>query len=400
MQSGEPGSSGDRSAWFMFVAAASERVVFEATSPNPSIRLTVYIDATPQTPPTFADLVPVAGNPREVDVAPSYDKLVFETTAGTAYFVAMEGWSHSGAAYTLRWRRAELARLLWQHDSGAITIWTVDGAGTLVSHHVFGPFSGWQAVKIAVGPDRRTRVLWRHTSGTISLWTLDTDGNLAGSVVTGPFAGWTASDMVIRSDGDIHLAWTHTNGSLALWKLWPNGSFASSVVYGPYPGWQPLGIAVDSDLTRRILWQGNTGAIGLWSEPLPYGSPSNFGLYGPFTGWTPVDLAAGLADRSARVLWRHSSGAVGLWRQLPNGSVNSTAHGPFPGWKAVAIAVSRSRDGFGDVAWLDKASRVLWRHTNGAIALWKTAEMGALLSSFTYGPFPGWTVIDVTAGPE
>ena len=234
-QTGEPGSNGQASVWFKFVAPLSERVVFHTAGSSFDTRLTVYLDPTPQTPPTFADLVQVASGHEEYGPAED-SKLVLETTAGTAYFVSVEGWA-GDTTFTLHWRRAELSRLLWRHTNGSITIWTVDGAGTIVSHPTYGPFSGWQAVRLAVGPDRQTRVLWRHSNGVIAIWTLDTAGNIVANPTYGPYAGWTVSDLAIPWHGEINVAWTHTNGSIALWELVPDASdYWSSYLYRPLPG--------------------------------------------------------------------------------------------------------------------------------------------------------------------
>ena len=396
-QFGEPGWADVPSVWFKFVAPTSERLVFHTTGSSFETLPTIYVDATPETPVTFADLVPVATAP-----VSGSSRVVLETTAGTVYFIAVEGWPSGDSSFTLHQRRAELSRLLWRHTSGAITIWTVDGAGTIVSNPRYGPFSGWEPVKIVVGPDGRTRVLWRHTSGLITIWTLDTAGNIVSHPTHGPRAGWIASDMVIRADGEIQLAWTRPDGALSVWRMPSDASVQwSGLAYGPYTGWQPLGIAVDRYLTRRTLWRGGSGTIGLWSEAESYGAPS-FAVYGPYAGWTPVDIAAG-SDEAARILWRHSSGAFGLWRQLPNGNISTASYGPYAGWEAMAVATAnispaydpRMAPDYGDVY-----SRILWRHTNGGIALWKTGILGNLVASFTYGPFPGWTVVDIAAGPE
>jgi len=48
----------------------------------------------------------------------------------------------------------------------------------------------------------------------------------------------------------------------------------------------------------------------------------------------------------------------------------------------------------------DIYSRFLWRHADGSAALWSMTSAGALSRSSAHGPHPGWTVIDVAAGPE
>ncbi len=125
-------------------------------------------------------------------------------------------------------------------------------------------------------------------------------------------------------------------------------------------------------------------------------------MYGPFAGWTPLDITAG-SDETARILWRHSSGAAGLWWHLPNGSVSAASYGPYAGWEVMAVAVASISPAYSPSIspdYGDVYSRILWRHTNGAIALWKTGTLGDLVTNFAYGPFAGWTIVDIAVGPE
>jgi hypothetical protein len=379
------------SIWFKFTVAIAERVVFDTIGSANDMFVAVYADTTPLTPASFTQLSSVAGTN-----APGPGRVVFTATPGNVYYVAVDASYGAVGSFTLNWRRAELTRLLWRHSDGSIAIWRIDSGGTIVSHPIFGPFSGWEAMRLAVGPDRKTRILWRHTSGLVSLWTLGAADTLEGHRTFGPFDGWTVSDLAIPSDGNIHLAWRHDNGAHGLWVMTPDASsVTSSTSYGPYAAWHPVAIGVDSDFTRQILWRTDNGAISVWHEPAPYGSPSSFLGFGPYTGWTPVDLAAG-HDWSARILWRHSTGAVGLWRLAPGGTVLAASYGPYDGWEGVALALPNVSP-----TWGDFHPRILWRHSGGGIALWKTSVVGdTVTSKFSYGPFTGWTAIDVAVGPE
>jgi len=385
----------DPSVWFRFTAPSTGRWVLEVTSPTISPELIVFVDSTPQTPPLIGELSQV-GIVRPDSTFLSDDRVVLETEAGKTYFVAVHG--RDPGLFTLTWRPAHLSRILWKHSTGMITIWTVDDSGTIVSHPTYGPFSGWQPTRLAVDNDGDTRVLWRHESGLATLWRLDASGLIAASPVFGPHADWTVADVTISGyHGDVHLMWRSDWGGIAIWHMSEDAdSITSSAAYGPYAGWDPLGIAVDGDVNRRVLWQGNAGVIGLWKQAWPYSTVNDFGLAGPFDGWTPMDLAAGSSDDSTRLLWQHSTGAAGLWR-LHYGGVDSTTYGPFPGWQAIALAVPNldwSLD-YGDTY-----SRVLWRHASGAIALWKTGSTGTLARSFIFGPYSGWSVVDVAVGPD
>jgi hypothetical protein len=390
-QEGETiGSHG--SVWFKFTAPAAGRWVLNVTGDTTEPELIVFVDQTPATPPSFNDLQKV-GFVSPESTSFSDDHVVLEAAAGATYFVAVHG---PEDGFELTWRRAELSRVLWRHTSGAITIWTVDDAGVILSHPTYGPFDGWEVVKLVADNDGFSRVLWRHTTGLTTLWKLDPAGAIVANPVYGPYAGWRATDVAASAMGPIHLAWTTTAGHLAMWEMPVEAdSILSRAAFGPYAGWQPLAIAVDGDLFRRTLWQSATGAVGLWKESWPYDNVDHFGLTGPFANWSAIDIAATDVDESTRVLWRHTTGAAGVWRQLHDGTLTSAVYGPFAGWQPDAIALSQAvRD------YQDHYSRVLWRHTNGAISLWKLGSTGNLVKSFVYGPFSGWTVVDLTVGPE
>jgi hypothetical protein len=390
-QESEP-SFHDASVWFRFTAPAAGRWVLDVTGDTTEPELVVFVDQTPATPPSFGDLQDV-GYVSPDSTFLSDDHVVLDAAAGTTYFVAVQG---PEDGFQFAWRHAELSRVLWRHTSGAIAIWTVNDAGAIVSHPTYGPFDGWQAVKLAVDKDGYNRVLWQHTSGLAMLWKVDGAGAIVASSVYGPYAGWRAADLAAAAYGPIHLAWTSTNGGLAVWEMPAEAdSVVSSAAFGPYAGWQPLGIAVDGDLIRRILWQGTTGAAGLWKEFWPYSTVYDFVLMGPFAQWSAVDVAAGDVDESTRVLWRHQTGAAAIWRQLHDGTTNTASYGPFAGWQPEAIAVSQA-----DHWYQDNDSRVLWRHTSGAIALWKIGAAGALVKSVVFGPFSGWSVVDLAVGPD
>ena len=390
-QEGEP-IAPHGSVWFKFTAPATGRWVFDVSGSTTSPELVIFIDTTPATAPSFDDLEDV-GYVSPQSTFRSADHVVLAATSGTTYYVAVHGPEDT---FTFSWRRAVLSRVLWQHTSGAITLWTVDDAGTIVSHPTYGPFAGWQAIKLVVDKDGYSRVLWRHASGITTLWKVDAAGAIVASPVYGPYDGWTATDVATTALGQVHLAWTSASGVIAVWEMPADAdTVVSSATYGPYAGWQPLAIAVDGDLIRRILWQSATGAVGLWKEFWPYAGVADFGLTGPFASWNAIDIAATDVDESTRVLWRHQTGAAGLWRQLHDGTLNIVSYGPFSGWQPEATALSQATPDYEDVY-----TRILWRHSGGAISIWKTDAAGALVKSFVYGPFAGWSVVDIAAGPE
>jgi hypothetical protein len=398
-QEGEDGFEWDRSVWFTFVAPATERLTFELDSSVGHAELRFYRLIDTGQPASFENLDEI---PRGFDgEGTQHDegRFVIGAVAGTAYYASVQ----TGAieeSYALTWRRAYLARVLWRHTNGAASLWTVDGGGAIVASTIYGPFAGWEPQRLVVGPFGTSLMLWKHTAGAISIWHVDTGGNIVSSHLWGPFAGWSVARMAARTDGfdDLALTWTRTDGAVSIWRLVGDGSFVkSSAIYGPYAGWTPSAIAVDTEITRHLLWTSAAGAAGWWSMPSPYTYDGVITtVHGPYAGWSPHGLAAGSPDDSSRLLWRHTSGAAGLWLRDASGNITTTtAFGPFAGWQPVTLAVPTVYPDYGD-----NHTRVLWRHTNDSAAVWSVTASGELLKSFVYGPFAGWTAIDVAAGPE
>ena len=323
--------------------------------------------------------------------------------AGATYYITVHTADIYQLSYALSWRRAHLVRVLWRHTSGAASVWQVDGDGTIIHSAIYGPFAGWEPYRLVVGFGGSSLLLWKHVNGSISIWQLAPDGSLLAHRVFGPFHGWSITDLSVATwDYILSLIWTRTDGALSRWRRVTEGSRLDdwqelySHVYGPYPGWTPAADAVDSEGSGHVLWTTAAGVAGLWS--INWGDFNDVGasVQGPYAGWTPHALTAGSPDVSSRLLWRHTSGAAGLWHRDASGNLTTTsAFGPFAGWEPVTLAVPTIRPEYGD-----NDTRVLWRHTNGSAAVWSVTAAGQLLKSFAYGPFAGWTAIDVAAGPE
>jgi hypothetical protein len=386
-EAGEPWPTNlePRSVWFKWVAPSSDRIVLETADATFRSRLVVYADSTPQTPPSLESLERVAQGEAFWDNKNS--KAIFTADAGRTYLIAVSNsYQHEAGTFRLLMRRGELTRALWRHTSGAISLWSVDTSGQIVSAPQYGPFAGWEALRLGVAPDGTTRVLWRNVTGSISLWHLNGDGSLAGSRVFGPYAGWEVSDLAIDVGGAIHLSWRHSSGALGLWHMAPSGSIESSLVFGPYPGWHV--VALSAGPVRHTLWRGASNTTGLWTQYDSYGAPY-VTVHGPGAAWTPVDVAP-FVHNQAWILSRAPDGAAKVWSS-PSAA---GSYGPYPGWLAVAVTAPNVFDA-------DTGARILWKTDDGRAAIWHVHNAAEPpVRNFAYGPFPGWTVIDVAAGPD
>jgi hypothetical protein len=274
------------------------------------------------------------------------------------------------------------SRVLWEKNTGEIMLWTVNAAGTITTQRNYGPFAGWRATAIAAnttpGADNGTRILWQHSSGAIGLWSVDAVGAVNSSPTYGPYAGWDALNIAVGGDNQTRILWQNSNGSVGLWTLSAvTGSavVSYSPIYGPFAGWSVADVAVSSDNTTHLLWRQSNGAVGLWSINTA-GTVSYSPVFGPYAGWSALGVDVG-GDNKARLLWQHSSGQMGLWSVDSAGGVSySPVYGPYAGWSASGIAVSS-----------DNGSRVLWRNDDGAMSLWTLDAAGAVVTTSAYGPY-------------
>jgi hypothetical protein len=60
--------------------------------------------------------------------------------------------------------------------------------------------------------------------------------------------------------------------------------------------------------------------------------------YGAYWGWTPESISIDTADRT-RLLWRHTNGAVSIWMVSPTlAGITSQVYGPYFGFDPGAAA--------------------------------------------------------------
>jgi hypothetical protein len=118
--------------------------------------------------------------------------------AAAASFGPFPGWT--AKAYH------DSGRLLWQHDSGKASLWTV-ADGQYVGHRDYGPYTDWTAQDAGPG-----YLLWSDAAGLASLWTLDDSNQFTGHRYYAPHAGWTAvSYTEVPGDG-ARMLWASSGG--------------------------------------------------------------------------------------------------------------------------------------------------------------------------------------------
>lgn len=246
------------------------------------------------------------------------------------------------------------AYLLWAGRDRTASVWSVDMAGGEDRHREFGPFPGWEARTLAVGPDGVLRVLWAGADGAAALWSLREEGLREGaapeSLVCGPYAGWAAVSLAVGPDGQALLLWTRADGAASVWRVGADG-LAQQTEHGPYEGWSAVAVAAGQDGAIRLLWKSAGGYASLrdfpgGGEASGGAGPDNHGqgdhgqtVHGPFEGWTPAAVAQG-ADGQPHLLWRYNGGGLAsVWRLAGADGVGHREYGPYAGWTPVALAL-------------------------------------------------------------
>jgi hypothetical protein len=154
--------------------------------------------------------------------------------------------------------------------------------------------------------------------------------------------------------------------------LWRNGSGLSS--------WNMFGSSAGSTIfsSGAVTWQGQT--------------------LNPDASWSVAGNGDFNGDGFSDLLWRQSSGALSLWH-MHGSQVASSATVTYQG-NAIAPDVSWSIAGIGDFNGNGKAD-MLWRQSNGTIALWLMNDSSVTSSSaITYqgnalNPDASWKVVEV-----
>lgn len=241
----------------------------------------------------------------------------------------------------------------------------------------------------------RTDVFWRRADGANVIW--DYTGSLpmdfAATFLPGVDGSWDALiARDINGDSKADVVWfQQSTGTLALW-LMDSPSVIGSTVFpasvGPGSSWQVAGVGdLDNDSRGDILWRnGATGEVLAWymRSNGTIDQTLSFGAMGP---WKIVDVADVDGDWIGDIIWLASdAGQVAIWKMHPNG--NYTAW--FPG--SVGAASGWDSSWVGDFDG-DGRSDILWRHTDGTVAVWYMNGPDIAGAQFLPGvPLADWSV--------
>ncbi len=192
-------------------------------------------------------------------------------------------WSVAGTADFSGDRNADV---LWRQSSGALALWSMNGASVTSSSALtyqgnqLAPDASWSVAGVGdFNGDGKADLVWRQNSGALSLWTMDGSAVSSSSAITSqgnvvaPDASWSVAGVGdFNGDGHADLLWRQNTGSVAIWSM--NGSSINSSAPITYQG---NAVAPDSSWSvveigdflgtggSDILWrQSTTGALSEW----------------------------------------------------------------------------------------------------------------------------------------
>jgi hypothetical protein len=171
-------------------------------------------------------------------------------TKGNGYYPnPPQGWHVVGTGdFNVRGK----SDILWQHDTGVLAIWNLDHTGTTpISESVVTtnppnarwPGPDWHALGSGHFYDAdNCEILFQHTSGQVAIWTVNgnTTTGRGGNLPQNPGREWHVVGVGdYNGDGKSDILWQHDSGVFAVWTM--NG--INPIVEGngidPTTGWNP-----------------------------------------------------------------------------------------------------------------------------------------------------------------
>ncbi len=146
-------------------------------------------------------------------------------------------------------------------------------------------------------------------------------------------------------------------------------------------------------ITPAFISDGNGNPGAAHGAALTFDPENRLTAAGAQTAAVPTAIATG-GDGLTRLLWNNANGSITLSLVNSSGSViSSSSYGPYPGYTAIAL----SANAFSASA---STTHILWTNTYGSIIIWNYNTSDGSHTFGQYGPYPGWTPVAIADGPD
>jgi alpha-tubulin suppressor-like RCC1 family protein len=163
------------------------------------------------------------------------------------------------------------ADILWRSVDGAVRLWLLDNlydpASTTIVN-LLGPEPNWSISHVGdFNGDGKADILWRSNSGAVTLWLMDGATVTSAVGLLGPDPNWSITHVGdFNGDGKADILWRKNDGSVTQWLM--NGNSVTSTVglLGADPNWRVTHLGdYDGDGKADILWRNTVdGSITMW----------------------------------------------------------------------------------------------------------------------------------------
>jgi hypothetical protein len=247
--------------------------------------------------------------------------------------------------------------------------------------------SGSGVLDVSVDNNGATQFLLFDAAGRLVLGEAESSERPTFGQPYGPYRGWTPRASADGGDGSTRILWTHDDGSAALW-LAERLIARAAYQYEYLAGLTATDVAAGPGSDSHILWAGVDGTGVLQTIDMSGGITSGLS-FGPYPGWRAVAIADG-PDGLTRLLWNRGDGKAGLSLVSSEGIVTTSRYGPIFGSVAVDLAVGA-----------DGQTRILWTYADGRMAVWRVDSAGnpAALGPI-YPPPPGFAASRIAIGRD
>jgi hypothetical protein len=279
--------------------------------------------------------------------------------------------------------------------AGNYTIGYLDG-------HAKSSFSYYPATLVN-GPDFHPALVWLEspnsssalpTTQNMQVWDLSALGNHASTVtytLTGPFLGRGAISQIATITGDQRLVTggfannigtTVPSGRISVSGTGTAGTITSTFDYGPFDGWEFLANSASRTYGNKILARRYDGTLGLLAVSSTGAYQTSHTLPSS-TSQTPVGFVAS-TDGTIWILLSDSNGTTELWRTNQLGVVLSKYMYSNGSAQPVELAINTVG-----------CPVILWNGAHGTAQAWVIGQKGSIGSIASMSVPAQWTVSQI-----